>query len=324
VTRLFPEVPSPEAFERTARNEAELAPGIVAIKGALGLTAPLSRFAGGSLPVYAVGENLVLKVYPPIYCDERDREAGVLGVLHERLPIPTPAVRATGELEGWSYLLMDRLRGALLSEAWPILGDEDRTRLATELGGALRALHSIRDPALDIVRVDWPTFLDQQRETCVERQRNGGLEPRWVEQIAGFLSANPLDEGSTDSLLHTEVMREHLLVERGPGGWHYTGVFDFEPAMVGAPEYEFASVGLFFSCAEPRLTRSVLLAYGYRETELNAALERRLLVYTLLHKYGNLASYLRRFPPPEGATTLEQLASYWWGVADSYISESVQ
>jgi hypothetical protein len=35
----------------------------------------------------------------------------------------------------------------------------------------------------------------------------------------------------------------------------------------------------------------------------------------LLHKYGNLASYLRRLSPPEGATTLEQLASHWWGVA---------
>jgi hygromycin-B 7''-O-kinase len=314
VKRFFPEVPSPEAFERIARNEAALSSGIAAINDALGLKEPVSRFAGGSLPVYAIGEKLVLKVYPPIYFDERDREAGVLGVLHERLPIPTAVVRAIGDLEGWGYLLMDRLRGALLTEAWPELGDEDRTRLATGLGGALRVLHSIRDPALQVARVDWPSFLRRQRETCAERQRCRGLETHWVEQIEGFLSANPLDEGPAECLLHTEVMREHLLVERGPDGWHYTGLFDFEPAMIGAPEYEFASVGLFFSCAEPRLMRRVLLAYGYRETDLNAALERRLLVYTLLHKYGNLASYLRRLPPREGATTLEQLASHWWGV----------
>jgi len=312
--RLFPEVSSPEAFDRIARDEAELLPGIAAINRALGLSDPVSRFAGGSLPVYSVGENLVLKVYPPIYFDERDREAAVLGVLHDRLPIPTAAVVGKGDLEGWGYLLMDRLRGTHLTEAWPELGAEDRTRLATELGRVLRVLHAIRDPALGIVRVDWAAFLERQRESCAERQRSRGLDEHWVGQIAGFLSANPLDAAPAECLLHTEVMREHLLVERGADCWQYTGLFDFEPAMIGAPEYEFASVGLFFSCADPRLFRCVLRAYGYAESDLNADLERRMLVYTLLHKYGNLPWYLRRLPPPEGATTLEQLASHWWGV----------
>jgi hygromycin-B 7''-O-kinase len=311
---LFPDVQTPEAFERIARDEALLRPGIEAIARALGLSDPISRFAGGSLPVYAVGENFVLKVYPPMYFDERDREAAVLGALHERLPIPTPAVLGSGELEGWGYLLMDRLRGTPLTDAWPELGEEDRMRLAAELGRTLRVLHAIREPALAIVRVDWPAFLERQRESCAERQRSRGLDEHWVGQIADFLAANPLDAAPSECLLHTEVMREHLLVERTPDGWRYTGLFDFEPAMVGAAEYEFASVGLFFSCADPRLFRGVLQAYGYRESALTADLERRLLVYTLLHKYGNLAWYLRRLPPPEGTSTLDQLASHWWGV----------
>jgi hygromycin-B 7''-O-kinase len=315
VGRLFPEISSQQDFERIARDEAELSRGVAMIKDVLGLSEPLSRFAGGSLPVYAVGEALVLKVYPPIFADERDREAGVLRVLDERLPIPTPGVRNTGELEGWAYLLMDRLRGELLSDAWPRLNERDRGKLATELGEALRALHSIRDPALEIVAGDFGEFLEQQRRSSVARQRSHGLDQRWLEQIPEFLSENPLSPGSADRLLHTEIMREHLLVEHAPAGWRFSGLFDFEPSMLGAHEYEFASVGLFFSCGESGLLRRVLLAYGYPESELNPALERRLLAYALLHKYSNLPWYVRRLPPPQGAMRLEQLAAHWWGLS---------
>ena len=252
--RHFPEVSDPEAFERIARNEAELGNGIAAIVDALGLPGRRSRFAGGSLPVYAVGDELVLKVYPPFYIDERDRESAVLELLDRRLPIPTPALRTSGELDGWGYLVMDRLRGEHLSEAWPRLGEGDRMRLATKLGEALRVLHSIREPALQSLAADWQSFLEQQRQNCVSRQRRRGVDPRWLEQIPAFLAETPLVERATGCLLHTEIMREHLLVERTSGDWQFSGLFDFEPSMVGASEYEFSSVGLFFSCAD----RSVL------------------------------------------------------------------
>ena len=93
---LFPEVSSPESFERIARNEDELQRGIAAICDVLGLSGPRVRFAGGSLPVYAIDQKFVLKVYPPLYLEERDRESAVLQVLDKRLPIPTPAVRGRG------------------------------------------------------------------------------------------------------------------------------------------------------------------------------------------------------------------------------------
>jgi hygromycin-B 7''-O-kinase len=53
----------------------------------------------------------------------------------------TPLERA-GELQGWSYLLMERRRGEPLTAVWQHL--LERQRLATELGEALSALHAIR------------------------------------------------------------------------------------------------------------------------------------------------------------------------------------
>ncbi len=44
-------------------------------------------------------------------------------------------------------------------------------------------------------------------------------------------------------LLHTEVMRQHLLTAEGPQrGMGLSGLIDFEPAMRGEREYEFAGV----------------------------------------------------------------------------------
>jgi hygromycin-B 7''-O-kinase len=312
---LFPEAASPEEFERLHRDDAVLLPGVHAILDRLGLKrSPIKRFEEGSLPVYAIGDDLVLKLYPPYDLAERDRESLVLQVLDGRISIPTPAVESVGDLDGWGYVLMTRLRGELLSAAWERIPGQSRMPLAAALGGALASLHAIRDPRLEPPLGGWERFIADQRRTCVERQRARGLDPEWLEQVPGFVERHPLNAANERTLLHTEVMREHLFVEKISDQWRLSGLFDFEPAMVGAPEYEFASVGLFFSAGDPALLRRTLVAYGYEPGELTNLLSRQLLAYALHHRYSNFAWYLRRLPPPAGVRTLEALSEHWWGV----------
>lgn len=311
---LFPLVKTLPEYDAIARDETLLRPGAEAICARHGLSdRALTRFEDGSLPVYAVGERLALKIYPPFEMEERDRERLVLEVLDGRLPVPTPRVEAAGELEGWGYLLMERLRGEVLAVGWSRMAGPDRRRLAASLGAALAALHEVRDPRLASLHADWGRFVAEQVASAVERQRARGLAGHWLEQIPGFLETVSLGGSPAASLLHTEVMREHLLVSRDSGEWTLSGMFDFEPAMVGAPEYEFASAGLFVSCGDAALLRELLLAYGYRAADLDGALQRRFLAYALLHRYSHLGWYLERVPPPESARTLDALAGHWWG-----------
>jgi hypothetical protein len=51
--------------------------------------------------------------------------------------------------------------------------------------------------------------------------------------------------GSRNGLRRVEDPDIHLLVTPNPDDWSLSGLFDFEPAMRGARECEFASVGLF-------------------------------------------------------------------------------
>jgi hygromycin-B 7''-O-kinase len=48
-------------------------------------------------------------------------------------------------------------------------------------------------------------------------------------------------------LLHTEVIREHLVVTPGP--WTLSGLLDFESAMTGDRAYEFAAACLSASAS---------------------------------------------------------------------------
>jgi hygromycin-B 7''-O-kinase len=219
-------------------------------------------------------------------------------------------------VDGWRGLAMERIPGTPLDVAWPSLPAPERVRLAGRLGGFLRALHALDARQLAGALVDWPRFVREQAERCVETQRRKGLAPRWLDQIPSFLAGVELPPPTRPVLLHTEIMRAHVLAVRDGTGWSLSGVVDFEPAMVGAPEYELASVGVFLTCGSGPALRTLLLAYGYGEGELGLPLQRRLLAYTLLHRYSNLRWYLERIPPGDGVSTLDALAARWWAVGD--------
>jgi hygromycin-B 7''-O-kinase len=316
VAPRFPQADTAEAFRDLSREDPALAAAAAALWRELRLPAP-ALFASGSLPVYAVGDDLVLKLYPPCYAGERDHERAVLERLRGALPCATPEVLSSGEVEAWRYVLMTRVRGRPLDENWTELRPADRLRLAAQVGAALAALHRVDAPGLADPVAPWDGFIREQARRCVELQRGRGLDERWLEQIPDFLREVGLPTADPPALLHTEIMRTHVFAERaGDGCWSVSGLVDFEPAMRGATDYEFASVGLFLTRGSGAALRSLLLAYGLREADLGLPLQRRFLVCTLLHRYSNLAAYLELLPPGGGARTLDDLASRWWAVGD--------
>ena len=255
------------------------------------------------------GAEHVLKLFPPDEGDHAAVEARVLAALHDALPVPTPRLLANGTADGWHYLLMSQLRGIRLVDAWPQLSGVDRDGLADALGECVAALHAVDVAPLADLEPHWDDFIAAQRASAVERQGARRLDRRWTEQIDEFLERWMPAPDARRSLLHTELMREHLLVD--PDGRRLSGLFDFEPAMVGVPEYDFASFGLFVACGDGRFLRRTLLAYGAAPGDLDTALQCRLMVWAILHRYSNLRWYLERMPA-QGETTLEALAARWW------------
>src|SRR5262245_7319580 len=107
---MLPLASNATEFAAIRRNEELLRPGVDAILSRHHIRGEVVRFADGSLPVYAIGDTHVLKLFPPVYLDECETETSVLSAVTGRIPIPTPRVEAVGEHGGWSYVLMDYLR----------------------------------------------------------------------------------------------------------------------------------------------------------------------------------------------------------------------
>lgn len=313
----LPEGPSSANDLPSLRKDIRVLAGAAALCRALGLEAP-TLFAAGSLPVFAVGDARALKLYPPAFAHEGIHEQNVLAYVGRKLPIATPAVVAGGEVDGWRYLVMERIPGAPLDTVWCSLSPSDRVRIAADVGRWLAALHALDVRAFDAAPpiAPWEQFISEQAAHCAGRHQSRGLAAPWAEQIAAFLERARLAPLNRIALLHTEIMRTHVFVRQDASGWSPSGIIDFEPAMLGAPEYDFASVGIFLTCGSGPALRALLLAYGYREGDLGLPLQRRLLAHLLLHRYSNLRWCLERLPVPSNVTTLDALAARWYALDD--------
>lgn len=307
---MLPSVDTVDELNEVVRDEALLRPAAQDLCKQLGLEgARLVRFEDGSRPVYSVGDALVLKLYPGFEAAEAVREARVLSHLWGRLPVLTPRLQAADLYKnGWRYVLMSRLPGESLAMEWHRIPAADQDRIVTEAAETLAALHVLDPkPLADVVGpADWNRFLAVRRARVVQHHRGNGLTQAWLEQIPDFLRSVPLDPPSRGVLLHTEFMREHLTVSPRDG-WQVTGLFDFEPVMIGDPAYDFAGAALFVTCADARQLRRFYAAYGCAPHS-----PRELLAYALLHVYSDLPWNLRELPAPP-RPRLDDLAEAWFG-----------
>ena len=263
-----------------------------------GLRGEARRYPDGTQPVFAVGDAHVVKLFPPAARRNFDNERDALALLGGRLPVATPALHASGELGAWTYVVMGQLPGAAPTAA-------DLPALAGQLGGLLRAMH-----ALEVDRAALPhavlseELLAERRGGAAARAADRGADPDWVARIDPFLATVDLADRGARVFLHTEVMPDHLVA----AGGRLSGLLDFEPAMIGPPEYELAAVGLFVARGDRAILRAVLDAYGGAAP----GLARRLMAYALVHRYANLRWYLSLLPPARGVTTFEDLADQWF------------
>jgi hygromycin-B 7''-O-kinase len=254
-------------------------------------------------------DDVILKLYPPHWARLASVERAVAERLRGRLPVETPAVHAAGTLENWSYLVLGRLGGRSLHDVWQGMDDLEQRHIAAQLGEVLAELHRVPTVGLAELEADWPALVDERVRGCVERHREQGAAKAWLDQMPAFLaSAAPLyPRDFRPVIVSGDVHDYHLLVSEHYGRWQLTGLVDFDDARLGFEEYDLAAPGLFIMAGRPALLSTFLQAYGYAPSVLDQQLSRRLLAYTLLHRYRKLTWWLEEFVP--GApTTLEALA----------------
>jgi hygromycin-B 7''-O-kinase len=271
----------------------------------------LTRAEHGENIVVIVDDEFIIKIYTPKK-NGFNRERAALEFAQGKTSLPLPQIVGHGEIEGYFYLVTDRLTGtSLLRPEWVTLGRSAQVGLLTQLAFGLRELHS--NDASDI-HFDWPEFVEIQVESVVDRQLAEGGNPEWIKSLPKYIERylSLLPKNPPSVFMHGDVHFGNLRVTEDRERPIISGLFDFADSLKGFPEYEFVAIGVLMIQGQGDLQREFFRAYGYQDSEINIEMRRRMMMLTILYEHSSLRRYAERLGPGSEHLSLEDLEKAIW------------
>ncbi|MCK1366707.1 aminoglycoside 3'-phosphotransferase/choline kinase family protein [Bradyrhizobium sp. 62] len=249
-------------------------------------------FATGTNLVVGFGDNLILKIFPPLLRAQFVSEHGSLTQLAGRLHLPIPEIVAEGERDGWPYLAITRLAGTLGSEVWPHLAEAQRERVLRQIGETIATVQRAPLGPLEQIEPRWADFMRAQMQACRARHTRLGLAPKFLAGLDDLLrdaaALIPID--APPVILIGEYIPENFLLACHNDQWSLAGLFDFGDVLAGWRDYDLLGPSAFMAAGRPGRVRSLLEGFGY--AKLDYSLKRRLMALMLLHRASDLNNHI--------------------------------
>ena len=271
------------------------------------------RAPQGRNAVFVLASSHVVKLVPPFWREQADREEAALRLVAGRLPVRTPTTVASGELDGWRYLVLAYLEGRVLGWNWEALTPDERVAIADQSGVLAARLHGLElpDDSATALRFDWPALLTRQRDAAAGDFAEGGLAAALIDTFPDYLDAAGDLAAAPHVLLQGDLSAVNLIVEGTGTAMTVTGLLDFGDAKLGPFEHEFISPVMHFFCGETAVLEAFYRGYGLTARDRSARLEQRLMARSALYYAELLEDYRLRLPePPE--PTWPRLAHGFW------------
>jgi hygromycin-B 7''-O-kinase len=234
---LLPQALTLESYSQQLRQGEVWAPALKALAAQYAPGHPPELIPFGSALVCRLGPEQVLKLLPPFWQQEAVTEAAALATAQDRLSVAIPTLYATGELEGWPYLLMETLPGTPLDRVWPRLDGTNRRFLLQQVGELIQELQSLPIPP---AFTPWHTRLPLRQQELPQRLADHHipevLQPTLLTHLAEHFPK--LASTMPHCFLQGDLTGEHLLVYQQNGRWELCGLFDFGEAFAGPACYE--------------------------------------------------------------------------------------
>lgn len=275
-------------------------------KEELGIPKTIEVGNPGTCAVFIVtlpSEQLVMKIYPPMLPDDFGKEREAYKLLTYRLHrLPTHITDGIAEDQiDWPYLIMGWCEGDTIGDVFDELSADDRLKIGAELGQMIRVIH---DSKLDKCTSfpakpadqhrQWQAFLQKRQAAFIaELEEDTELSPEVLEGAREFVDTmmpDLLDETEPMVLLHADLTEDHLLLLQGDGlvnlnDWTISALIDWADAEVGAAAYDWVALWFGLCQRDHAMFREVLTSYN-PDTTFDGSFYRRLMAYTLLHRFG--------------------------------------
>jgi len=278
-----------ESFRAWKLDTSQSLPAAIDIARSHGLSCAAPHvFATGSNLVIGL-DDLILKIFPPLLRRQFVSERTALSQLHGRLTVAIPDIVVEGERDGWPYLVITRLPGALGKETWPKLTEAQKECILFELGAVIAEVQRVPVGALAGIEPRWDVLMRDQIAGCRARHARLGLSRKFLDDLDGLLrDADMLIPMQSQAVILTgEYVPENLLLDCRDEGCRLGGVIDFGDVMTGWREYDLMGPSAFMAAGHPRRVRSLFDGYGYSRTDINFELKRRLMALLMLHRFSD-------------------------------------
>ena len=295
-SKLLPTLAVEDDYRAVHTDDTVWLPAIRAICQRHGISrSGLRRTYLGTHVVFQAGDSII-KLCSSFWPDDYETEVACLDGLHG---LPIPELVATGDLEGWPYLIMTVLDGTPTREVWARLEMDERKSIMRQLGAFIRSLHE--HPLIAALGSEWESFLRDRINGLGEHHRLTGRWLQWAHELVEPLADRP----KRLVVLNCDLTNDHILLVNTAGRWLLSGVIDFGDAMIGQPYYEFTAPLLDHAFGAPVLAAALMEGYGQRLTK---NLEDELSRYLLTHEFWGLADMPGN---PLRGTPEEFLAALW-------------
>ncbi len=314
---MLPILPNSEAFKAWRADTSKWLPVALDIAHGHGLpTASPHIFSAGTNLVIGLGDELILKLFPPIYRGQFVSERSSLALLRGQLGVPIPEIVFEGECGGWPYLVITKLAGILGSDAWPTLAEDQKESILAQIGATIADVQRVPAGELSLIEPRWDRFIATQIAGCHARHLRLGLPLKFLDGLDDLLREVPvlIPRDKPPVILVGEYIPENFLLRRTGAGWRVSGLFDFGDVMTGWSEYDLLGPSAFMTAGMPRRVRSLFEGFGYSAADIDATLRRRLMALMLLHRASDPVRHICIEGWQKRAANLLELQDLLWPV----------
>ena len=175
------------------------------------------------------------------------------------------------------WVIQDAMRGIPLSAIDRTLHQRDRVSIWTQLGVFVRRLNAVTgewfgSPAFGERHDTWSALLRSDVAVLCEDAERLGYDAAPFERLAQAVrNLEPvLARVTRPALIHSDLARGHIFVEKVAAGWMLTGVIDLEFGRYADPRSEHLIVGFDYDNSPAEMQRA--FAHGYGEIHIDPRL----------------------------------------------------
>jgi hygromycin-B 7''-O-kinase len=268
------------------------------------------RIPEGSNALFQLGEDVIVKLVPPNWRRQGDKELIVAPLLDGKLSLETPRFIGGGEVDHWVFVISTRLQGTSLADVWPSLDVGQKRAIMLQVGQLLRELRGVAFDADTAIRVDWQPYVETLISACLGRHQRKAMPAHLAQQVMPYIAAaGDFSPPAQARLIHMDIHPWNLMAHNDAGQWTLSGLLDFGDAIVGnCDRFELLTPLMFMAQGNPILVKALFDSYGMLGDVDAPTLRRQLMATALIRPDSDVGFCMQQVPVCGPRATWEQIA----------------